>query len=143
MFNKEEIELLEEIKENRVGKWEYDAIKKSKKINVHTIRMDEEYFLLIKDGKKKYELRMNDDKRKNYKIGDEICFLKRPDMKEFFYKKIINLHYFKTLDELVEKIDVELMGFEDSDALKKVMNKFYENELGKLDVVAIELENEC
>ena len=53
--------------------------------------MDEKYFYLIKNNEKKYELRMNDEKRKMFKVDDEICFLKRPDCKEFFYKKIKGL----------------------------------------------------
>jgi len=139
-FNKEEKELLEEIKEERVGRWEMEAIKKSEKINIHTLRMDEKYFDLIKSGKKTYELRMNDDKRKMMKIGDEICFVKRPDLKEYFYKKIRGLHYYKTLEEMVENIDVKLMGFDSKEEVIDVMNKFYSEELKTLDVVAIEIE---
>lgn len=138
-FNSEELELIEEIKEERVGRWEMEAIKKSQKIKIHELRMDEKYFDLIRDNKKKYELRMNDEKRKMFKIDDEICFLKRPDFKEFFYKKIKGLHYFKTLEDLVESIDVKEMGFETKQEVISVMNKFYSNEIGKLDIVAIEL----
>lgn len=139
-FNKEEKELIEEIKEKRIGRWEIEAIKKSEKIKVHELRMDEKYFYLIKNNEKKYELRMNDEKRKMFKVNDEICFLKRPDFKEFFYKKIKGLHYFKTLEEMVGKIDVKEMGFETKEEVIKVMTQFYENELGTIDIVAIELE---
>lgn len=139
-YSKEEIELLEEIKEERIGKWEMDAIKKSQKINVHNIRLDEEFFDLIKEGKKIYELRMNDEKRKLIKIGDEICFLKRPDFKDYMYKKVRDLHYFKSLDDLVNTLDIKLMGFETKDQVIKIMNKFYEDELKVLEIVAIELE---
>jgi len=139
-FNKEELELIEEIKENRIGRWEIEAIKKSNKIKVHELRMDEKYFNLIKDGKKIYELRMNDEKRKMFKVKDEICFLKRPDFKEFFYKKIKKLHYYKTLNDLVNDLDVSLMGFASKEEVIEVMENFYSNELGKIDIVAIELE---
>ena len=86
---------------------------------------------------------MNDEKRKMMKVGDEICFLKRPDFKEFFYKKIKKLHYFNTLEELVESLDVSLMGFMEEKEVISVMEKFYKDQLGKIDIVAIELENIC
>ena len=138
-FNEEELELLEEIKENKVGKWEMDAIKKSKKINVHDIKMDEKYFYLIKEGTKIYELRMNDEKRKMYKIGDELCFLKRPDFKECFYRKIKGLHYFKSFEELGENLDFKLTGFNSKNELVETMKNIYKDKLGLYDVVAIEL----
>lgn len=142
-FSDEELKLINEIKNNIIGKWEVDAIKKSKKIKIHDLRMDEKYFYLIKENKKIYELRMNDEKRKMMKVGDEICFLKRPDFKEFFYKKIKKLHYFNTLEELVESLDVSLMGFMEKKEVISVMEKFYKDQLGKIDIVAIELENIC
>ena len=117
-----------------------EAIKKNERITVHSLRMDEEYFNLIKSGKKIYELRMNDEKRKLLKVGDEICFLKRPDFKDYFYKKIKALHRFKTLEELVESLDVKLMGFNTKEEVIEVMEKFYSEVLGTMDVVAIELE---
>lgn len=138
-FNKEEKELLKEIEEERIGRWEMEAIKKSDKINTHSLKMDEEFYNLINDGKKIFELRMNDDKRKMFKVGDEICFLKRPDFKDYFYKKIKGLHYYKTLEELVNDIDVKLMGFSTKEEVINVMNKFYKDELGTMDIVAIEL----
>ena len=139
-FNKEELDLLEEIKEKRVGRWEIEAIKKNERVTTHTIRLESQFFELIKSGKKIYELRMYDEKRKLIKIGDEICFLKRPELKEYMYKKVKKLHVFKTLEQLVEELDVRLMGFSKKEEVIGVMNKFYQEELKKMDVVAIELE---
>ena len=117
-----------------------EAIKKNERITVHSLRMDEEYFNLIKDGKNIYELRMNDEKWKMLKVGDEICFLKRPNFKDYFYKKIKKLHYFTTLEELVNSLDVKLMGFSSKEEVIEVMNKFYSDVLGTVEIVAIELE---
>ena len=139
-FNKEELGLLEEIKEKRIGRWEMEAIKKNDKVNVHNIRLDEQFFELIKSGKKIYELRMYDEKRKLIKIGDEICFFKRPELKEYMYKKVKNIHVYKTLEQLVEGLDIKLMGFNNKEEVFCTMNKFYQEELKTMDVVAIELE---
>ncbi len=143
-FNREELDLLEEIKEGRIGRWEMEAIKKNDKVTVHSIRLDEQFFELIKSGKKIYELRMYDEKRKLIKVGDEICFLKRPDLNEYMYKKVKNMHVFKTLEQLVESLDVKLMGFNNEQEVYDIMNKFYQEELKLMEVVAIELEkNSC
>lgn len=139
-YTKEEMELLEELKGNRIGRWEIEAIKKNKKITVHNMKLDEIFFNLVKDGRKIYELRMNDDKRKMIKIGDEICFLKATDNKEYVYKKVKGLHYYSGLEELVNGIDIHLAGFERKEDLKLAMTKFYDDKLGKMDIVAIELE---
>ena len=136
----EEKELVEEIKENRVGKWETDAIKKGNKIKVHDLKLLEKYFYLIKDNKKIYELRMNDEKRREIKVSDEICFIKEPELKEYFYKSVKALHYFKDFKELSENIDVKLTGFDTKEELVEVMEKIYKDKLDKYNVVAIELK---
>ena len=136
----EEKELVEEIKENRVGKWETDAIKKGNKIKVHDLKLLEKYFYLIKDNKKIYELRMNDEKRREIKVNDEIRFVKEPDQKECFYKGVKALHYFKDFKELSENIDVKLAGFGTKEELVEVMEKIYKDKLDKYNVVAIELK---
>lgn len=140
LLSKEEKELLEEIKENRVGKWEIDAIKKANKIKIHDLKLIAKYFDLIKEGKKIYELRMNDDKRKEIKIGDEVCFLKEPYLKEYLYKKVVNLHYFKDFKELSENINVKLTGFDSKGELIETMENIYKDKLSKYKVVAIEIK---
>lgn len=139
-LSEEDKELLEEIKENRVGKWEIDAIKKGNKIKVHDLKLLDKYFYLIKEGKKIYELRMNDEKRKEIKINDEICFLREDNLKEYFYKKVVRLHYFNDFKELSESVDVKLAGFNTKEELIEVMENIYKEKLDKYNVVAIELE---
>lgn len=139
-LDKEEKELVEEIKENRIGKWEIDAIKKGNKIKVHDLKLLEKYFNLIKDNKKIYELRMNDEKRREIKVNDEICFIKEPELKEYFYKNVKDLHYFKDFKELSENIDVKLAGFDSKEELVEIMETIYKDKLDKYNVVAIELE---
>ena len=140
-FNKEERELLEEIKEQRIGRWEIEAVKKSQKVNVHTLKLIDKFYELIKEKKKFYELRMNDGKRKTIKIGDEICFLKQPELKEYIYKKVVNLHYFDKLDELVSTININLIGFNSSEDLINTMHNIYGNKLQQFKILAIELEH--
>lgn len=139
-LNEEEKELVNEINNNEIGRWEMEAIKKSNKIKVHTLKLIDKYFYLIKNNQKIYELRMNDEKRKEIKIGDEICFLKEPELKEYFYKEVINLHYFKSFEELVTTLPLKETGFESKEELINTMNSIYKDKLDKYEIVAIELK---
>ena len=140
-LSSEELGLLKEIKNNKVGKWEMDAIYKCQKLNVHDLRMDEKYYRLIENGSKIYELRMNDEKRKLYKVGDIICFLKRPDFNEFFYRRIKGLLYFDTYEQLADSLNVELTGFDSKEELVGTMKEIYKEKMNLYKIVAIELEN--
>lgn len=138
IFNKEELELMKEIKENRVGKWEIDAIKKSKKITVHNIKKEKCEFYEIKSGNKRYEI--CNEKKEKYKAGDEICFLNKSNLKEFFYKRIKMVHRFQSVDKLVNYIDVKFIGFAAVEELIENMKKRCSSSLNECEIVVIELE---
>ena len=61
---------------------------------IHIMKLKEQYFNYIKYGTKKYEIRLNDEKRKNIKRGDFIEFQKDRNIifcgKKLFLKKIMN-----------------------------------------------------
>ena len=46
------------------------------------MKLKEQYFNCIKDGSKKYEIRLNDEKRQLIKVGDFIEFQKEPELEE-------------------------------------------------------------
>ena len=48
----------------------------------------------LKSGKKKREYRLNDDKRKQVRIGDTIRFLKLPNLDEEFVVDVKNIEVF-------------------------------------------------
>lgn len=139
-LNDEEKELLEEINNNEIGRWEIEAIKKSKKIKIHNLKLLDKYFYLIKNKQKTFELRMNDEKRKEIKVGDEICFLKEPDYKEYFYKEVKELHYFKSFEELANTLPLNKTGFNSKEELVTIMNTIYKDKLDKYEIVAIDVE---
>ena len=47
----------------------------------HTVKIQPAYYNYILHGIKHIEIRLNDEKRKQIKIGDTIKFLKEPDLK--------------------------------------------------------------
>lgn len=53
-----------------------DKIRTSKSaVLERVVHIWDEYFESIKNGLKKYELRLLDDKRKDYKVGESLCFI--------------------------------------------------------------------
>lgn len=98
-FTEEEKELLKELEENKVGKWECEAILKSKKINVINVKLEDIDF---KDAIKEGKFLCNRPIKKN----DVVCLINILS-EEFVYRKII---------------DVELVGNNTFLLLEKLSN---------------------
>ncbi len=71
----------------------------------HKMKLLERPFNEIKNGTKKIEFRLYDEKRKQIKIGDTIEFSKLPDLKEKLKVEVIDLYQYKTFKELLESLD--------------------------------------
>ena len=101
------------------------------------------YFDYIKFGSKRIELRLNDEKRQNIKIGDEIIFEELADNPRYLKAKVINLYYENNFNDLIEKYDIEL--FADKHTIKKelikLLNSIYsQEEQKKYGIVGIRIE---
>ena len=110
-------------------------------MNTFELRLHEKYFNLIKSGTKTIEMRLLDEKRKQYKLGDILFFKKRPDETEIIKTKIINLHKAKSFDELYKNFNKIQLGYtEDETANPADMQEFYSlEEQQKYGVVGIEI----
>ena len=71
---------------------------------IHIMKLKEQYFDCIKNGNKKYEIRLNDEKRKNIKIGDFIEFQKEPHLKDKIIVMVEDLLYYNSFYELCNLI---------------------------------------
>jgi len=107
------------------------------------VHLHPEIFDIVKDGVKDVEVRLNDEKRKQLKVGDTLVFLKRPDEKEMVSAIVKNLVYFSNFLEVTDFYDMKriyLEGTTQEDYLS-LMGKFYsDEEVSKDGVVAIEFE---
>lgn len=63
-----------------------------------------EYFKAIKEGKKKVEVRLNDEKRRNIKVGDTIEFIKVPEQDEILKVEVTELRKYDTFQSMYEDI---------------------------------------
>ena len=101
------------------------------------------YFDCIDNGTKKIEVRLNDEKRKNIKIGDEIVFEDLDNQERKVKVKVTNLYYENTFNDLLSRFDVSIFGDKDStkEELIEILNKIYpKEEQDKYGVVGIEIE---
>lgn len=81
---------------------------------IHTLTLSPIYFDLIQKGEKVLEGRLNDNKRKNFNIGDIIVFLKEPEKRETMKALITARYEFKDFEEMADCLDKNLLGFANS-----------------------------
>ncbi len=70
----------------------------------HNMGLYETPFNSIESGKKKVEVRLNDEKRRKISVGDTINFTKIPDNNETLTVEVIELREFTTFKEMYENI---------------------------------------
>lgn len=76
---------------------------------IHRMKLGNEPFVDIKNGTKKIEIRLNDEKRRRIKINDYLEFTNVETL-EIIYVKVTNLHKFSTFEELFEKFESSILG---------------------------------
>lgn len=106
------------------------------------MHLNDEPFERIKNGLKKVEYRVNDEKRQSLKIGDKITFFKRTNEKEKIEAIILDLEYFPDLLSMYQHFfETELKMFYKT--LEEVMKSYayYEKEeIEKYGCVAITIQ---
>jgi ASC-1-like (ASCH) protein len=109
----------------------------------HEMKLQPRYFNYIKNGTKRIELRLNDEKRKLIKIGDTIEFLKEPEKQEKLNVKVIGLIQYSSFKELFNDFDISILADSsmDHDELINVLQEFYTvEEQNKYGVLGIRVE---
>ena len=109
----------------------------------HEMKIKAIYFDKIKNGEKVYEVRLNDEKRRLMKIGDDLILKREPEQIVTLHLKIKNLLYFKSFQAMAAILPAEQIGFAgmNHQAIVDVYHEFYTpaNE-EKFGVVAIQVE---
>lgn len=105
--------------------------------------LQQKYFYNMKQGSKRIELRINDDKRKLLKVGDIIYFLLEPDRKNSLKAKIVSLSKYKNFNEAVDNIPIEYLSSstDTKEEYLNDLNKYYsQQEQDEYGVLAIEIQ---
>ena len=110
-------------------------------MNIVTMNLVDLPFNQIKEGSKVIEVRLNDEKRQNIKVGDKIVFT-NTKTKEQLEKQVISLTKYDSFKQLFKSYDSILLGARgyNEEEYEQCMYKFYskEQEL-QYGVLAIEL----
>jgi len=93
---------------------------------VHEMKLNEKAFLNIKNGIKKFELRLFDDRRKNIDIGDTITFHNLNNLDNTISVEVLALLRYPSFKDFFEDIDYRNCGTANSleEKLKRV-HTFY------------------
>ena len=105
---------------------------------MYRMHLDEKHFNNVKEGNKTVEIRLNDKKRREFKVGDTIEFENRSD-KSKLEATITELNIYTSFEELYKHEDKISMGYkEDEVACPDDMSVYYsEEDQIKNGVVAI------
>ena len=109
----------------------------------HRMKLDPAPFLMIASGRKKYELRLNDEKRKRIGIGDEILFTNNATG-QTLSARVSGKEVFPDFEALYRALPLSECGYTEETiaaASPKDMEAYYSpGEQRKYGVVGIRLE---
>ena len=107
------------------------------------MKLKPEYFDLIKSGKKIYEVRLLDEKRRQFKVGDSLLLKKEPELFDGVVVRITEVKYFNTFLEMAKTLSISGLGFDDitAEQVDDIYHGIYSREdEEKYGVVAFKLE---
>ena len=116
--------------------------------DIYQMRLGKKFFDLVRDGKKTIELRVNDAKRKKYKVGNVVSFVCLDNPEEVISTQITAMYYFDSIKDAVITLGKQKLGFSETMTIDKIEDEymqFYSNEeIQKLGLVALvlSLQNE-
>lgn len=100
---------------------------------IYRMKLQNEPFNQIKLGTKEIEIRLNDEKRKIFKINDYIEFTNITTL-EIMFVKITNLYHFESFEKLFNNFDNSILGCGSYEEMYKYYSKEEENKYGVLGI---------
>lgn len=96
----------------------------------HILKLQPKFFDFIKDGTKRIELRLFDEKRQQININDIIEFKREPEQIDSLNVKVIGLLRYRSFEDLFEDFPIEILA--DSSMTKaellNALEEFYTSE---------------
>lgn len=106
----------------------------------HQMKLHDSPYEMIKNGSKDIEMRLNDPKRQQIQIGDEIIFTNTKTQEQLI-AEVIKLHKYPNFHELYARFLKTRLGYlEDEVAIPEDMEAYYlRTDIEKYGVVGIEI----
>ena len=108
---------------------------------LHEMKLQPNPFASIKKGTKDIEMRLNDEKRRQVRVQDQIEFT-NTETNERLSAVVVARHEYLTFDELYAVFEKTRLGYETGEiANSKDMARYYsEEEILKYGVVGLEIQ---
>lgn len=110
----------------------------------HIMRLNPAPFEMIACGDKTIELRLNDEKRRKIKIGDEITFVNTENSLKTIKVEVIGIYRFKSFKELYTNLPLLRCGYTKEDVMtaepEDMLSYYSEEQQKKYGVLGIEIE---
>lgn len=110
----------------------------------HEMNLHDSPFDMVLGGKKTFELRLWDEKRRNIKVGDEILFTRSRGGDDSMRCLVVGLHLFPSFSELYKGLPLLKCGYTEDDietADPSDMDIYYSKEKqASYGVVGIEIK---
>ena len=89
-------------------------------MTTHHMNLQEKYFNFIKNGTKRIELRLFDEKRQNIRVGDTIKF--STDAGDSQLVKVVKIHKYSNFSNLIDSFNIKLLA-EEKYTKEKLLNE--------------------
>ena len=109
---------------------------------VHEMKLNDKAFNNIKNGIKKFELRLYDDRRKNINLGDTIIFHNLNNLDDTISVNVLALLRYPSFADLFTDIDYRLCGPANSleEKLERVHTFYTTEQEKKFGILAIKIQ---
>ena len=109
---------------------------------IYEMKLNNNAFQNIKNGVKKFELRLYDERRKNINIGDTIIFHNLNNLENTIEVRVLALLRYPTFADLFKDIDYKQCGTANSleEKLKRVHTFYTVEQEEKYGILAIKME---
>ncbi len=111
--------------------------------NPVVMRVDAKSFDRMKAGKKTWEVRLNDEKRKGIRAGSEIVFMRRPELEERLPMIVLERQAFQNVQRLLDAIplsEIAAEGATEVEWIQELMTHYRPSEVLADGLVAFRLE---
>lgn len=110
-------------------------------MDVHTMRVQPNYFALLRSGNKRVEFRLFDEKRRRISVGDKVCFVCQSDPRESLPATVSEILHSRNFSDLLDQVPLSLLGGISKEHQLSDLRNFYKSpDEHKYGVVALLLK---